>query len=72
MLGHHKQTSDNHIHPHDEHEELSIRVKQLNQEIEDSFEQLHQRIAEIHDNPFKNQKVRHLWNKASIFRRNFC
>lgn len=66
LLGHHKQTNDNHIHSHDEHEELSVKVKQLNREIEDSFEELRRRISEMEENPFKNTKVRQLWDKVKI------
>ncbi|KAI6189587.1 hypothetical protein M3Y97_00024500 [Aphelenchoides bicaudatus] len=64
LLAHHKQTSDNHVHSHDEHEDTSVRVKELNQEIEDTFERLRTRIDEIQENPFKNSKVRQLWDKA--------
>jgi hypothetical protein len=41
-------------------------VKELNREIEDNFEQLRRRLAEIHENPFRNAKVRQLWDKARI------
>lgn len=41
-------------------------MKQLNQEIEANLEELRNRINEIQDNPFKNVKVRQLWDKVTL------
>jgi hypothetical protein len=64
LLAHHKQTGDNHIHTHEEHEETATKVKQLNKEIEDIFEELRTQISQIQENPFKNTKVKQLWDKV--------
>lgn len=57
--------AENHVHEDSvDHLELERRVKQLNKELEDTFEHLNTELHTVKENPFQFQRVRQLWLKV--------
>lgn len=50
-----------------DHNEIVKMAKKMNIELENNFENINNRFQNLKNNPFKNPKVRALWEKVLIF-----
>lgn len=63
-----RERKDNEIHEEgdQEYEDLTKKIKIMNQKLEEAFDILKGQVTELKANPFSNAKVRSLWNKVSL------
>lgn len=60
-----KQNNKIDVNKKEEHDQI-IMAKKMNLELENNFEKIANTFQNLKNNPFKNSKVRELWEKVGI------